>query len=316
MRILRPIELTAAHIIANNAPDDNVPDYSPTQEYRRGELPTDIGDLAVEGDTVYEYVGVEPSTGLAPSVGERMDPKQWVVYRTVNPAAMFNGIIGDATLSSKPWPEGQGNGIQVVIAPGRRIGGVTFFGMRNVDSVRVEYLDENEGAVYDETRQMRSLQGINSYWAWFNEPIERRVDDLFQNIPPYVGQLRISMQAGGSQPAECGAVVLGPIRQYGDLEWRSGGGIMSFTEAERNRYGRLELRPGEVVKTGSFRVSMEGEKSDAVIRGLTDIEGYRVVFIGTDMYETALIYGIYQGLNFVYTHKAFHNYSMEVLGLT
>lgn len=316
MRILTPVDITPDKVISTNAPDDEVADYDPATEYTRGLNPTDVGSLAVEGDTVYEYVGLEPSTGLAPSEGEKQEPKKWVIYRTVNPAAMFNGIIGDATKSAEPFPEGEGNGIQVVIEPGRRVGSAAFFGLRNVDAIRVEMIDINDGVVYDETRNMRSLQGINSYWAWFNEPIERRVDYVFENIPPYVATLRISLQAAGGQAAECGVCLVGPVRKYGDLTWDWSAGIMSFTEVDRNRYGRLELRRGEVVKTGSFRVSVEGKKSDAAFRGLSDIEGVRVVFIGTDMYETALIYGIYQGLNFVYPHKAFHNYTMEVVGLT
>lgn len=317
MRILVPVEITPEKIVSSNAPADEVADYDPAVEYKRGKNPSDVGDLVVEGDTVYEYVGAEPSIGLSPVEGEKQDPKKWIVYRTVNPAAMWNGIIGDTTASDEPWPEGDGNGIQVVIEPGKRVGGVAFFGLRNVDAIRIEQIDPADGSVvFDETRTMRSLRGINSYWAWFNEPIERRVDAFFDKLPPVIGQLRISLQAAGSQPAECGACLPGPVRQYGLLQWRSGGGVMSFTTAERSRYGRLELRRGEVVKTGAFRVSMYAEESDSVIRGLSQIEGIRVVFIGTEIYETALIYGIYQGLNFVYENRAFHNYTMEVLGLT
>ncbi|MFI0472974.1 hypothetical protein ACGLWX_09695 [Halomonas sp. HMF6819] len=315
MRILVPLNTLAEHIKRSNVPDDEVAVYDPAATYTRGQGDA-IGDLAVEGDTVYEYVGLEPVSGLAPSEGERQVPKQWIVHRTTNPTAMWNGIIGDATKSAAPWFEGEGRGIQFEIELGRRAGGVAFFGLRNVDSIRVEMIDPREGVVFDETRSMRSRRGINSYWSWFFEPIERRVDAIFDKLPPYAAKLRISLQAAGDQAAECGACLIGPVRQYGFIEWKSGGKVLSFTEATRTRGGRLELRRGESVKAGSFRVSMRGDESDAIIKRLTDIEGLRVVFMGTDMYETALIYGIYEGLTFVYENKAFHNYSMEVLGLT
>ncbi|WP_447556435.1 hypothetical protein [Vreelandella sp. EE22] len=315
MRILVPLDTLAEHIKRSNVPDDEVPVYDPAATYTRGEG-AEIGNLAVEGDTVYEYVGLEPIKGLAPSEGERKVPKQWIVHRTTNPTAMWNGIIGDATKSAEPWFEGEGRGIQFEIEPGRRAGGVAFFGLRNVDSIRVEMIDANEGVVYDETRSMRSKRGINSYWAWHWEPIERRVDALFDKLPPYVARLRISLKAAGDQIAECGACLIGAVRQYGFIDWKSGGKVLSFTEATRTRGGRLELRKGEVVKAGSFRVSVRGDESDAVIKRLTDIEGTRVVFMGTPMYETALIYGIYEGLTFVYENRAFHNYTMDVLGLT
>lgn len=305
VRVLIPEEITADKITANNADDETVAEYDPAKTYA-------MEEKAVDGDTVYE--AVKEISGVKPSDGVKAKPQTWIEVRTVNPLAMFNGVIGDATKSAKPWPVHDGTGIQVEFRPGRVIGGLSLFDVEG-ERVRVEYIDDNEGVVYDKQKSLRSLSGINSYWTYWFTPVERRRDVFFDDFPAYVGTIRISIQ-GSAAGAACGVCVAGQIFRLGYLEFSSGGGVLPFAGVVRDKFGRLLVRPGGIVKTFNYQFSVAKNRSDANVRKLTQLTAQRIVVIGVDLFESSLVYGIYEDFRFVYDSVAYHNFSLEMVGMT
>lgn len=305
VRILTPEMITDDLILANNADDETVAEYDPAKTYAKGEQ-------AVEGSLVYE--AVKEVTGVLPSEGVNATPKSWIEARTVNPIAMWNGVIGDATTGNAAWAVGDGNGIQMEIRPQRVTSALSFFDLQ-AESVRVEAYLPGEGTVYDQTKNLRSLSGVNSYWTYWFTPVERRRDVFFDGLPAYKATIRISIQ-GTSEGAKCGVCVIGPTYDLGYLQYKSGGGVMSFTRVVRDEFGRLILRPGETVKTFGYQISVDEHRSDANVQKLTDLVSTRVVLIGVDFYESSQVYGIYEDFRFVYENRPFHSFAIDMVGVT
>ncbi|WNL39819.1 hypothetical protein RN346_04485 [Halomonas sp. PAMB 3232] len=310
--VLVPEVIAGEKILSSICDQETVADYDAQQTYRPHE--GEQGDRVVENGLVYE--AVREVTGVPPSKGSVATPKSWIEVRSVNELAMWNGVIGDATIGSQPWAVHEGTGIQMEVRPGRIVPGLAIFGMRNVESVRIELIDDIDGIVYDRTINMRSTTGITGYWAYWFSPIQRRRDVMIDDLPSYRGTLRISIQQVGDAPAECGVCVIGPVHRLGYLLYGVGGGVMPFSRKVRDEFGRLLLQEGDVVKTFNYRISVEKHRSDAGVRLLTDLDAKRLVIFGTDLFESSLVYGIYEDFRFTYENVRYHHFTLDAVGLT
>ncbi|MDC8803952.1 hypothetical protein PRZ61_10940 [Halomonas pacifica] len=313
VRVVRPIPVDASKLVATNAAAETVADYDPGTSYTGAVAATNKpGDMAVEGDTVYE--AMDDVTGVAPSEGVNYSPPVWRADRSINSMAMFNDTIGDATVGGEAWPVHSGYGLQVEIQPRRVVGAVAFFGLKG-DTVRVELIDDAEGVVYDSEKSLRSTDGITTYWAWFFEPIERSTDAIFDDLPSYAGTIRISIAVSQGQQAECGACVIGPITDLGFLEYETSVGNLSFSTTTRDKFGRTKLIKGPTAKTATFNVGMLESESDRIYRALDSLDATASVWFGTERYKSALIYGFSESFRIVYSNYSLHRCTLEIEGL-
>ena len=138
---------------------------------------------------------------------------------------------------------------------------------------------------------------------------------MFTNLPSYNADIRITITAT-TDTAKCGLCVVGRMRQLGLTQWGVSTGIMSFSRRVRDDFGRIRLLKRDNAKLASFDVSVDGNRSNALARYLAKYDSTPLVWIGAEQYEPMLIYGFYEDYRLVYTHLAFHECTIDIVGLT
>ncbi|HBK37847.1 MAG TPA: hypothetical protein DHW46_11815 [Halomonas sp.] len=311
IKVIEPRPITGDRLVSSNAPTDTIPEYDPNAAYSPGANGAQ-GDRVVEGTEIYEAVA--EVTGVLPSEGEQQEPKKWILVGSLNQWAVFNGIIGDPTESGEPMPVHGGNGLQFVIRPGRVVNALALLGIEGANEVRVEVISGGD-VVYDTTRSLRSTVGINSYYAYFFEPVEQDTDAVFTGLPSYNADIRVTVPAQ-VDVVRCGLCVVGRMRDLGLLYWGFSTGIMSFSRRVRDEFGRVRLLKRDNAKLASFEVSVDGNRSNALARYLAKWDSEPLLWIGAEQYEPTIIYGFYEDWRLVYPHLHFHNCTLDIVGLT
>lgn len=312
MKIMRPLRISDDELAATNVIEpDTLPEaYNPGTSYS-------TGNTALYQNAIWEaQTAVQ---GVDPMTGNSRKPRLWLRVRSINPHAMFDGVIGDASQSSDVWPVHDGNGIQVEILPPGVVNTVVFFGLKGA-SVRIEVIDELEGVVYDTTKSLISTTGIDNWWSYFFEPITQEsdilIDDVFDDLPQYRARLRISIQALEGESAACGLCLMGSQRELGKLKHATDVSVLDFSTRERDQWGRVDLRRGDGAKVGNFKVIMKASQSDATYAILERYRSTAMVFIGTSLFRSSIIYGYYEDMRISYDNVAHHSATIDVVGLT
>lgn len=314
MRIIPPLEITDERLVANNAPPSPEPEYDDQETYTRGDRVqvADTGriyELAVE-----EATGIYPPDNLKPMPDG--SPQPWFDAGTINPKAMFDGRLGTVTQSDEAWPEGSGNGLQFEIEPGRVVNGLVLFGVVGT-LVQVEMIDPIEGLVYDRTISMTSKAGINNWWAWLFSPIERNTDAVFLDMPSYgTAKVRISVQSTSASPASVALAVIGQVRRLGRGQWGTRAGLRNYSRISTNEFGITSFVRRPAARRALFSVMVDKQQVNGVFRILRRYDADPVVWIGDELTEDALIYGVYIDHDIIHPHYAFNELSIEIRGLT
>jgi len=307
MKIIRPLEVTPARLTATNVPDSTEPEYVSGQSYAEGD--------AVQVAAVRKRYEALTATSDYPPDGVDAYPPTWLELGATNPWAMFDGRIGTLSESSDAWPVGSGQGIQVEIDPGRVVNALALFGVSG-NSVLVEMTDPTEGLVYSRTHSLTSKVGIDNWYAYLFDPIDRISDAVFLDLPSYrATTLRISI-SGTSGTAQCGLVVIGKTREIGKTQYGSSVGILDFSRKERDTFGRTDIVKRDYSKRVSFDLLLDANRTDVAQKLLAEYRTTPIVWIGAEHYESTIVYGYYRDFDIVLANFPFSECSIEVEGLT
>jgi hypothetical protein len=221
---------------------------------------------------------------------------------------MFNGSIQSQT--------SRADSIDVSLASStERLDSVALF---NVDcaTVRVTVTDATDGLVYDQTVNMVSDSGITDWYAYFFEPIIRIADYVFTELPPYLGATVRALLSDSGGTAKCGACVLGLSRAIGGTQYGASTGIQDYSIKQADDFGNYTILERAYNKRAVFQVIVENSLIDAL---QTLLAGYRatpVVYVGSDLYASTMVYGFYKDFSTVIAYPNESILSIELEGLT
>lgn len=308
MRIIRPLEVTDARLVASNVLPSTDPEWDSATTYNEGEV--------VQVAAVHKrYEALASSTDAYPPDAVNNEPPEWLELGPTDQWAMFDGRIGTYSESSEPWLEGAGQGIQVEITPGRVVNALAFFGLQGT-SLRVEMIDPVEGSVYDETRSLNSSVGIDNWYAYLFDPVDRIADAVFLDLPSYrSATIRVSLQ-GVDGSAQCALCIIGNQREVGGTQYGTSVGILDFSRKERDTFGRIDVVERNYSKRVNFDLLLEANRTDVTQRMLAEYRATPIVWIGSDRYESTIVYGYYRDFDIVLANFPFSECSIEVEGLT
>ncbi|WP_129138782.1 hypothetical protein [Modicisalibacter coralii] len=308
MKIIRPVTVDETRLVTSNVAESEYPIYSSGASYAKGDR-----CYVPANHTVYEAAVAVSGVDPVDDVATAKTPK-WLRVGATNRWAMFDGKIGTGTTAAEPWAVGDGVGIQVEVQPGAVINGVAFFGLV-ADAVTVEVIDDYEGTVYSRRRSLISSAGIDSWYSWFFEPIERDTDLVLDDLPSYgSATLRISIDREGA-PATCGLVVIGAQRKIGHLKWGAQPGITDYSRKGRDVFGRPEIVPRGFSKILSADVDIDTQRVDAVLKMLAGYRSTALVWIGAIQYSSTILYGYFRDFTPVLDNRIFSEISIDIEGL-
>lgn len=296
MRGIRPIAITDAVLTGSNVVETEAA-WSSATTYAKGAV---VRGAEASAHLLYE------SLQAANTNHPLTDALWWLPLGATNRWKLFDGSYTSQTSATGL--------IQVELAAGVRLDSVAFL---NVDAAegQLTMVDPVKGVVFNQTIPLISTDGVDNWFAYFNEPVVRLVDKAVFGLPPYPeARLVIAIAAPGGT-AKIGGLMTGLSRDLGGTRWGARGGIQDFSKKVRNERGDVDLRPGAYANTAGFTLVIPAGRVDGIKALLTTWRAIPIVYVGDDTYGSTLVYGYFTDFEITIPGPVVSEGSLQVEGL-
>ena len=302
MKIVRPISILDANLISSSVAENDYAAWSSGTTYG-------LGDRAiyVVANTHWIIESLQAGNIGHTPTGTDAD-LWWLTVGYTNRWKMFDGAIQSQTSAA--------DSIVVTLESAtERLDSVALF---NVDcaTARVKVTDATDGIVYDETVSMVSPSGITDWYAYFFEPITRITDYVFTELPPYLSADVEVTLANAGNTVLCGACVLGLSREIGGTQYGAQTGIQDYSIKQKDAFGNYSILERAYNKRASFQIMVANSMIDELQTILAGFRATPVVYVGTDLYASTMVYGFYKDFSVVISYPTVSILSIELEGLT
>ena len=295
MIIVNPVVITPAMIVDSTAAVSTRTAWSNVTAY-------------VANDEVYynykDWIALAASTNVAPGT----DDTKWLEIGASNRYAMFDGVINNVTSATTP--------LDVTVTPGTVVNSVSLFQV-TANTVQVQVIDPVEGIVYDRTEDMLDDTFVVDWYSYFFEPISRKSDVTFTDVPAYgSADIRIVAEGATGTDAIIGETVIGFQRRLGVTNFNTSVSIQDYSRKERDQFGNVSVVERQFAKLADYDVTCETSVVNLVQKALADIRTTPTVFIGDPNRPETIVYGFYRNFNIVLSTPSISDCTIEVEGLT
>lgn len=303
MKLIRPTEVpendltaTGAVLTASNVADDDAPEWDSATSYSTDD------QVVVLGEVQRLYEALQNNSDSYPPD----NPADWNDLGAINRWKMFDG--GSNTQTVNP------DSIEVTLEPD---GIINSFTLLNIEAAEAEVTvtDDLEGVVYNETYNLIDNSAVDSWYAYFFEPIVfiRQLSDL--SLPAYGSpQIDITLTNTGSD-TKCGLAVIGQQAEIGVTVFGTSVGIRDFSRKETDEFGNFTVVERRFFRLVDYDVRIDTSKVDFVQKVLSDRRAKPTVYIGAVENPETIVYGYFRDFDIVLSNPALSNATIEVEGL-
>lgn len=299
MKIVRPMTVDDAALYSSNVAETDYAAWSAVTTYA---LAARVIVVSTDFHKVYESL-----QGSNTNHDPATSPTWWLEVSSTNRWKMFDGSVGSQTTNS--------TSVAVSITADGRIDSVVLLNV-SAASVQVTMTDTVDGLVYDQTESMVDDSGITDWYAYFFEPIQRKSDIVFGDLPPYSGaRIAITITDTGATAA-CGECILGLSKEIGSTDYGAQVGIQDYSIKTADEFGTYTITERSFSNRGNFTVWVESGYVDALKKLLADYRATPVVYIGSDDYTATIVYGFFKDFSIDIAYPTKSICSIELEGLS
>lgn len=186
----------------------------------------------------------------------------------------------------------------------------------NCTNVNIVVDDPTDGIVYDEDISGTQIDGITDYYKYCFEPIVRRTDILFRDLPKYPNaEMTVTITTGTGQTALCGVCYLGQKLEAGVTGYGMQLGIQDYSVKTQDDFGNYQIVERAYSRKVSLIMRLDNESVDSFHSFLSGYRAVPAVYIGATNYGASYVFGFYKEFNIEIPHAAFSVCSIEIEGL-
>ena len=206
--------------------------------------------------------------------------------------------------------------------PGVIIDSIAFMNLENISSIRVVSTDPIEGVVYDYTKELVStaVSGVTAVVDWYTYFFSTvTFIDAFAltDLPPYLAAtIDVTITyIGDAAVAKVGEIILGLQANFGDTLYAPSIGIHDYSIKETDDFGNSIITERPYSRKMSCDVKVLNADISEVNRLLITHRTSPLVWIGSESYDTLLLYGYFRDYSIVISYPAYAICTIEVEGL-
>lgn len=294
MKIITPVTINDAMLVASSLPETDHPAWSAATSYA-------VGDRVVLASTHSIY---QRLTAGASSPSPSVDQANWARVGPTNRWAMFDRATGTRSSAT--------DSLTVTIAPGM----VRGLALLDVIGNGVTVTVVNAGlAVYTKTVSLNTGYGVASWDAYFFADIVRKDTVVLTDIPPYSGG-QITVTVNGSGPVSVGTVAAGSVLELGASRHGMSLGIIDYSVKSTDAYGATTVTQRAYAKRMTVPIVVKAYDVDEAARRLALIRATPVVWIASTTYDQSVIYGFYKDWSVDVAYPTFSHCSLTIEGLS
>lgn len=166
------------------------------------------------------------------------------------------------------------------------------------------------------TYSLLSSLTVSSFWSWFYEPIVRKVSFVDIDFPPYNNLLVTVTLNDTGNTVGCGAIITGLSKTIGGTQYGASLGIADYSVKSQDDFGNYLVTERAFAKRGNFQVFVDRVATEGVISVLEEYRATPVVYVGSELYDSTIIYGFYRDFSVIIEQHERSICNIEVEGLT
>lgn len=294
MRVINPIEVDVATLIASDVPDTDFIVWT-------------AGTYNANDERQYDLIAYRAlsTTTDRPDIGAAASPATWLRLGYINRWKMFNDGSDSKT--------SQVTKIEVDLQFTTLVNSVALFGLVGRD-VTITVNDYSEGQVYQKTQDIIDI-GVIDWYDYFFSDYSFRENLLFDDLPAYIGaDIKIEIDAETASPTACGRVICGALKDIGITEYNSSVRSVNYGKRSRDGFGNLILESQRIVRLVDFNVRIPTGVVSTVARTLDNLADIPTAFIGDATIDATVIFGVYRDFRINFSNPALSDASIEVEG--
>lgn len=301
MKVIRPIDITAAKVLSSTATEEYAP-YNDTTTYN-------TGDKVVDSENIYEALK-DNVTGKTPATS----PTDWLLIGASNKMSMFDLQVSTQTKAQET--------LTVEFAPGSPFDVVAFLNVVGRQANLKVRDDVGGQIVYEaDTDLDNSALMVNDWYTYFFEDFDFRTEVIFQDIPPYaLGVVEITLTGGSGETVAIGATSVGTVVELGSTQYGLSFGIRDFSVKEfNNDFGTVKFVERAFSKRMNANLLIPNERLNYVTNVLQNLRAVPTLYIGTDCdpkYTVTAVFGFVKDWNIEIPYYNHSLISIEISGLT
>jgi len=263
---------------------------------------TAYGDGAIVTDTTNHLL--YESLQAANTGNALTDAPWWLEIAPSNAWAMFDNKVSTQTEWASP--------LDFTIAATGRIDTVALL---NIDaaSANITVMD-GITEIYNQDFSLNSTDGIDSWFAYFFEPIERKSDLVVTDIPNALDP-DVTVTLTATDNVLIGHFIPGLSRELGGTQYGAGIGIADYSRKTQDDFGNWQIVERGFSKRGRFDVMVESVNVDFVHRLLSQYRATPVLIVGADDYTSTYIFGLLKDWNIQISYPLNSLMTIEMEGL-
>lgn len=298
LRVVRPLVVTPAMLVATNVLEDDYPAWSASTTYAAGSRV-----ILVSTHRVYQSVAAD-NVNHNPAANDG----NWLEVGPTNPWRAFD----TSTSSSTKRPLS----ISYRIKPGVGITGVAALNLVGAASIRIRVTDPVLGTLYDRTTGLTGQLIYSTWWDWHFGPRTEQRQSAVLDLPA-APSADVLIDLVGTSELSVGTLLIGQQRAFSmGVKMGARVGTQDYSRKERNDFGDLVLVERAYAKRASFSMLLKASEVDTLYDFLTDVRATPCLWVGSSRFEATTVYGIYKSFDIVLSYYDYSDCELDLEGLT
>ena len=225
---------------------------------------------------------------------------------------MFDNVIGTSTTAT--------TSLTVVYAPGAIFNSIALI---NVDAavIKITIRDGLSGPiVYENIAGVTGSQSYSWYDYFFNDPLLKRTQTIFSNIPPYLNaHVTLELTNSIGMNVSLAQMLVGDLVTLGKTEYGASAGIVDYSIKQTDEFGTTTFVKRAFSKRLNASFNIENSNLNRVQSYLYTLRATPAVWIASDearFEETLIVYGFYKDFSTEIAYPTFSRCNIEIESLT
>lgn len=299
MKLIQPTAITDAILTSSNVAETDYAAWNSSTAYTVGQKV-----IVIATHKIYECL-INNTNKYPPDYVDTTSP-EWLDLGATNRWKMFDQSYYNQTSNT--------GSIVIVMAPGR----INSLGIMNVEgasSITVGMMVDAV-SVYSATANM-IMGNVNDWYEYFYNPIERRSDFVFTDLPVYSnGILTITISGGIADTIKCGLCIPGFFVQIGESLWGAKVGVLNYSTKDQDVFGNYTIVKRKYSKTLSDSIFVANGRTGYLQKLIQPYYSEPALWVASEEFEATIIYGFYRDFSIVLEDYSGSQCSLEIEGLT
>jgi hypothetical protein len=267
MKIIVPMTIDDSALSASSLTEDDHPEWDVATTYATGDQVISATSHRIYSSVIDSNLGIDPTSD---------DGSNWTTIGATNKWKPFDNKIADKATDATQITYG--------LTPDSNVTALSMHGLV-ADSATVQVVTQgDEVTVYDETKSLIDNSGVEDWWDYFFQPIDRLEELVFTDMLAFAGDavsVQIDISSGN---VEVGEIVMGYEHRIGVTLSGVDLGITDYSIKDTDDFGNAYVVERSYATTVDFPASIKTLRSAFIQRLLASRRASPTVyFADSDM---------------------------------